>query len=191
MVCSRRLLKKNRQMKTLASDDQDVYEEVLEIVSYLTYYSPSISLAMWQLYPIMCKALHDWAMDYFENILIPLDNYISRSTEVRCCFRTIQQCCRRMPSRSFLRLETGQADTSTNHSFSRTLLLLSLLPPPSIRAPPSIDFQSFQPSEVCANKARLVLQQPNTDTHAQLVFVSPTRRVMVPSWQAGAANAPV
>jgi hypothetical protein len=70
-------------LKTLSSDDQDVYEEVLEIVSYLTYYSPSISVAMWQLYPIMCKALHDWAMDYFENILIPLDNYISRSTEVR------------------------------------------------------------------------------------------------------------
>lgn len=78
--CTRRW---SRQVKTLASDDQDVYEEVLGIVSYLTYYSPSISLAMWQLYPIMCKALHDWAMDYFENILIPLDNYISRSTEVR------------------------------------------------------------------------------------------------------------
>jgi hypothetical protein len=70
-------------MKTLAADDQDVYEEVLEIVSYLTYFSPCISPAMWQLYPILCKALHDWAMDYFENILIPMDNYISRSTDVR------------------------------------------------------------------------------------------------------------
>jgi len=66
--------------KMLSAEEQDVYEEVLEMVSYLTYYSPQISPAMWELFPVLCKAIHDWAVDYFENILIPLDNYISRGT---------------------------------------------------------------------------------------------------------------
>jgi hypothetical protein len=29
----------------------------------------------------MVDAVQDWAIDYFENILVPLDNYVSRSTE--------------------------------------------------------------------------------------------------------------
>ncbi|VAH46983.1 unnamed protein product [Triticum turgidum subsp. durum] len=67
--------------RMLTSDGQDVYEEVLEIVSYLTFYSPTISLDMWSLWPLMMEALNDWAIDFFENILVPLDNYISRGTE--------------------------------------------------------------------------------------------------------------
>ncbi|EFJ12043.1 hypothetical protein SELMODRAFT_158348 [Selaginella moellendorffii] len=67
--------------KMLTTDGQDVFEEVLEIVSYMTYYSPSISLEMWTLWPLIMEALNEWAVDYFENILVPLDNYISRSTE--------------------------------------------------------------------------------------------------------------
>ncbi|RLM75616.1 importin beta-like SAD2 [Panicum miliaceum] len=67
--------------KMLTSDGQDVYEEVLEIVSYMTFYSPSISLDMWSLWPLIMEALNDWAIDFFENILVPLDNYVSRGTE--------------------------------------------------------------------------------------------------------------
>ncbi|CAM0905033.1 unnamed protein product [Alopecurus aequalis] len=67
--------------RMLTSDGQDVYEEVLEIVSYMTFYSPTISLDMWSLWPLMMEALNDWAIDFFENILVPLDNYISRGTE--------------------------------------------------------------------------------------------------------------
>ncbi|WVZ84840.1 hypothetical protein U9M48_031827 [Paspalum notatum var. saurae] len=67
--------------KMLTSDGQDVYEEVLEIVSYMTFYAPSISLDMWSLWPLIMEALNDWAIDFFENILVPLDNYISRGTE--------------------------------------------------------------------------------------------------------------
>ncbi|KAJ3697379.1 hypothetical protein LUZ61_001084 [Rhynchospora tenuis] len=66
--------------RMLTSDGQDVYEEVLEIVSYMTFFSPTISLDMWSLWPLMVEALNDWAIDFFENILVPLDNYISRST---------------------------------------------------------------------------------------------------------------
>ncbi|KAL5212551.1 hypothetical protein ABZP36_023398 [Zizania latifolia] len=67
--------------RMLTSDGQDVYEEVLEIVSYMTFFSPSISLDMWSLWPLMMEALNDWAIDFFENILVPLDNYISRGTD--------------------------------------------------------------------------------------------------------------
>ncbi|KAL5665390.1 hypothetical protein ACJX0J_025498, partial [Zea mays] len=68
--------------RMLTSDGQDVYEEVLEIVSYMTFFSPTISLDMWSLWPLMMEALNDWAIDFFENILVPLDNYISRGTDI-------------------------------------------------------------------------------------------------------------
>ncbi|GER26335.1 ARM repeat superfamily protein [Striga asiatica] len=58
----------------------EVFEEVLEIVSYMTFFSPTISLEMWSLWPLMMEDLADWAIDFFPNILVPLDNYISRST---------------------------------------------------------------------------------------------------------------
>ena len=67
--------------RMISTDGQDVFEEVLEIAAYLTYYSPSISDAMWGLWPLMMAALADWAIDYFDHILVPLDNYISRGTE--------------------------------------------------------------------------------------------------------------
>ncbi|KAL6970861.1 secondary alcohol dehydrogenase (SADH2) [Sarracenia purpurea var. burkii] len=66
--------------RMLTTDGQEVFEEVLEIVSYMTFFSPTISLDMWSLWPLMIDALADWAIDFFPNILVPLDNYISRST---------------------------------------------------------------------------------------------------------------
>ncbi|XP_054821198.1 importin beta-like SAD2 [Prosopis cineraria] len=66
--------------RMLTSDGQEVFEEVLEIVSYMTFFSPTISLDMWNLWPLMMEALADWAIDFFPNILVPLDNYISRGT---------------------------------------------------------------------------------------------------------------
>ncbi|URD87252.1 Cse1 [Musa troglodytarum] len=66
--------------RMLTADGQDVFEEVLKIVSHMTFYAPTISLDMWGLWPLIIEALGDWALDSFENILVPLDNYISRST---------------------------------------------------------------------------------------------------------------
>ncbi|KAF8098130.1 hypothetical protein N665_0273s0030 [Sinapis alba] len=67
--------------KMLTTDGQDVFEEVLEIVSYITTFSPTISLDMWSLWPLIMEALVDWAIDFFPNILVPLHNYISRGSE--------------------------------------------------------------------------------------------------------------
>ncbi|KAL4310233.1 hypothetical protein GQ457_01G034640 [Hibiscus cannabinus] len=66
--------------RMLTTDGQEVFEEVLEIVSYMTFFSPTISLDMWTLWPLMIEALADWAIDFFPNILVPLDNYVSRGT---------------------------------------------------------------------------------------------------------------
>ncbi|KAI9119500.1 hypothetical protein K1719_009376 [Acacia pycnantha] len=66
--------------RMLTTDGQEVFEEVLEIVSYMTFFSPTISLDMWNLWPLMTEALADWAIDFFPNILVPLDNYISSGT---------------------------------------------------------------------------------------------------------------
>jgi importin-7 len=46
---------------------KDVYEEILEIVSYMTFFSPTISIDMWRLWPLMVEALNEWAIDFFES----------------------------------------------------------------------------------------------------------------------------
>ena len=50
----------------------DVFEEVLEIVSYITTFSPTISLEMWSLWPLMMQALVDWAIDFFPSMKLPV-----------------------------------------------------------------------------------------------------------------------
>eukprot|EP00899_Mesostigma_viride_P026574 jgi/Mesvir1/7100/Mv09206-RA.2 len=69
-------------IRMLTSDGQDIYEEVLEILSFLTYYTPVISPDLWKLWPVMVAAVDEWALDYLDKILIPLDNYVSRGTQV-------------------------------------------------------------------------------------------------------------
>jgi len=47
----------------------EVFEEVLEIASYMTFYSPSISLDIWSLWPLMVEALVDWGIDFFPSMV--------------------------------------------------------------------------------------------------------------------------
>lgn len=51
----------------------EVFEEVLEIVSYMTFFSPTISLDMWTLWPLMMEALADWAIDFFPSMAFTFD----------------------------------------------------------------------------------------------------------------------
>uniref|UniRef100_A0A1D2AD30 Importin N-terminal domain-containing protein n=1 Tax=Auxenochlorella protothecoides TaxID=3075 RepID=A0A1D2AD30_AUXPR len=64
-----------------STDGQDVFEEIMQIITYLTFYGKAISPRMWSLYPRMLECLNEWAIDYFEEVLMPLDNYISQDTE--------------------------------------------------------------------------------------------------------------
>ena len=52
------------------SSSAEVFEEVLEIVSYMTFFSPTISLDMWSLWPLMIEALADWAIDFFPSMIL-------------------------------------------------------------------------------------------------------------------------
>lgn len=67
--------------KMIGEQGYDVFEEVLEILAYLTYFTPQVTPRMWELWPLMIRTMDDWALQYFDNLLIPLDNYISRGTE--------------------------------------------------------------------------------------------------------------
>lgn len=65
-----------------STDGQDIFEEVMQLATYLTYFAPQISPRMWSLYPRMVQCVTDWAIDYFEEVLLPMDNYISKGTDV-------------------------------------------------------------------------------------------------------------
>ncbi|KAM6545760.1 hypothetical protein CsatB_026496 [Cannabis sativa] len=97
--------------RMLTTDGQEVFEEVLEIVSYMTFFSPTISLDMWSLWPLMMEALNDWAIDFFPNILVPLDNYISRGTAhfLACKEPDYQQSLWKMIS--YLMADTNMEDS--------------------------------------------------------------------------------
>ena len=42
--------------------------QVLELLAYFTYCSPTISPQLWSLWPQIVTALNDWAVDFFENV---------------------------------------------------------------------------------------------------------------------------
>ncbi len=54
-------------------------------MSYLTYYSDSVSQSMWSLCGPLLQALFDWAIDYISEIMVPILNYISKVRAVNCC----------------------------------------------------------------------------------------------------------
>ncbi len=61
---------------------EDFFEEAMEILSYLTFYPPVLSEALFSMLPVLHEAFHTWARDYINQILAPLDNYIHKATEV-------------------------------------------------------------------------------------------------------------
>lgn len=58
-----------------------VPHQVLELLAYFTYCTPAISPRLWSLWEPMAACLNEWAIDFFESVLVALDNYISRGTD--------------------------------------------------------------------------------------------------------------
>ena len=75
--------------KLFCSFFAEVFEEVLEIVSYMTFFSPTISMDMWSLWPLMMEALADWAIDFFPSMYDKL--FISSYWRKEHFFK--QPCC--------------------------------------------------------------------------------------------------
>jgi len=67
--------------KMMGESAREYFEDVNEVLSYLTYYSPVISDELWGIFPKLHEAFHTWAFEYANNMLVPIDNFISRATE--------------------------------------------------------------------------------------------------------------
>ena len=67
--------------KYTSEEGLDVFEEVTQLITYLTYFGPGITPRMWTLYPRLLHCLDSWAVDYWKDVLLPLDNYISRGPD--------------------------------------------------------------------------------------------------------------
>jgi hypothetical protein len=65
-----------------SEDGLDVYEEVLYLLNYLTYFGPAISAELWSLFPVLLHNINEFALDSFADSLVSLDNYISRDPDV-------------------------------------------------------------------------------------------------------------
>mmetsp|Transcript_103123 Transcript_103123/g.166244 ORF Transcript_103123/g.166244 Transcript_103123/m.166244 type:complete len:1085 (+) Transcript_103123:63-3317(+) len=55
-------------------------EDVLEVMTRLTYYSPEISELLWTLYQPLATCLTEWALDYVSEFQMSFMNYISRAS---------------------------------------------------------------------------------------------------------------
>eukprot|EP01023_Acetabularia_acetabulum_P004528 TRINITY_DN11915_c0_g2_i1.p1 TRINITY_DN11915_c0_g2~~TRINITY_DN11915_c0_g2_i1.p1 ORF type:complete len:685 (+),score=130.97 TRINITY_DN11915_c0_g2_i1:224-2056(+) len=67
--------------KMCSQNGSDIFEEVCELIGFFTYFSPQISERMWQFWPRLHQCLTDWAIDYFEDILVVFDNFITKGND--------------------------------------------------------------------------------------------------------------
>lgn len=66
----------------LNKDGEDIFQELMGIMTRLLFYGVDVSPRMWSLYPKLLQCLEeDWGFEYFSDALLPLDNYISKGTE--------------------------------------------------------------------------------------------------------------
>jgi hypothetical protein len=56
-------------------------EHALDILTYLTYFSDSISNELWDIFPLLYVAFSKYATDYLNIIVGPIDNYIGKAPE--------------------------------------------------------------------------------------------------------------
>jgi hypothetical protein len=69
---------------TPAGDQLEYLENILEMLSYLTYYGQGISQEMWAYFPAIFYAFDNWAFDFIDTMVTPLDNYISKDVDTFC-----------------------------------------------------------------------------------------------------------
>eukprot|EP00752_Nemacystus_decipiens_P010988 g9765.t1 len=60
----------------------EYFENACDVLSFLTYYGPGISPQLWTIFPKLHLSWDKWAFDLISNLAVPIDNYISRGTDV-------------------------------------------------------------------------------------------------------------
>jgi len=54
-------------------------EYALDILTYLTYFPKTISPALWEAVPLIYRAFDEWAFDYLNMMVVPLENFIQKA----------------------------------------------------------------------------------------------------------------
>eukprot|EP00947_MAST-08B_sp_MAST-8B-sp1_P000681 g681.t1 len=64
-------------------DGIEYLEQTLNAITYFTYYSPEpLSANLWNFFPLLMSAYYGWGNDYIAEFAAPLDNFITRGTDV-------------------------------------------------------------------------------------------------------------
>ena len=98
-------------------------EDVLEIVTRLTFYSPTISEGMWSLYQPLAKCFTDWAIDYLCEFQLALSNYIARGAAAFVSVPDRPQAMFRMVQRVLEHSDSQDKDVSEVCLLAQSMLL--------------------------------------------------------------------
>lgn len=60
-------------------------EQVIEMLSYFTFYGEPISPATWEFCGLLIESANDWAFDYLSEIFAPISNFVTRGISVFIC----------------------------------------------------------------------------------------------------------
>ncbi|KAI8969324.1 armadillo-type protein [Mycotypha africana] len=76
---------------TLENRILDLYDEIFEIIDSCTFSAKRVTPTMWSVFELIYKAFKDSGIDYMEEMLPPLDNYISYGKDVFVANEQVQR----------------------------------------------------------------------------------------------------
>merc|ERR1711884_752384 len=56
-------------------------EQALDILTFLTFYPDVISAELWEMFPMIYVAFDQWAFDYLNLMVPPLENFIGKDPQ--------------------------------------------------------------------------------------------------------------
>ncbi|KAI8394007.1 armadillo-type protein [Radiomyces spectabilis] len=75
---------------TLENSIIDLYDEIFEIIDSCTFSAKRVTPTMWSVFPLIYRAFKTSGIDYIEEMLPPLDNYISYGRDIFVADQNIQ-----------------------------------------------------------------------------------------------------
>jgi len=66
----------------LAIENMELFEDILDMISYFVYFGAEVSPRMWSLLPRIYQAYMSWAFDYFECIALCVENFIVKGRDI-------------------------------------------------------------------------------------------------------------
>lgn len=69
-------------LTALDEDGIGYFDEIFTIATYLTFYPNEVSPQMWAVFAKICEIANSFAIDFIEDMVAPLDNFITKGTAV-------------------------------------------------------------------------------------------------------------